>query len=144
DSRRHRISKPNLADMAAKARASALIGTVISGRYRVVELLALGGVGAVYLGEHVLMHKHVAVKVLHPDTQGLPDLVPRFEREAVAGAHIQHPNVAAATDFGQLEDGSYFLVLEYVRGITLREVIKRGPVPAARVAAIGRQMAAGL
>jgi serine/threonine-protein kinase len=130
--------------MAAKARAAAIIGTVISGRYRVVELLAMGGVGAVYLGEHVLMHKHVAIKVLHPDTQGLPDLVPRFEREAVAGAHIVHPNVAAATDFGQLEDGSYFLILEYVRGTTLREVIKRGPVPAARVARIGRQMAAGI
>jgi hypothetical protein len=50
DSRRPRLSKPNLADMAAKARASALIGTVISGRYRIVDLLALGGVGAVYLG----------------------------------------------------------------------------------------------
>ncbi len=145
DSRRPRtVSKPNLADLAAKARASAIIGTVISGRYRVIELLAMGGVGAVYLAEHVHMHKHVAVKVLHPDTQGLPDLVPRFEREAVAGAHIQHPNVAAATDFGKLDDGSYFLILEYVRGTTLREVIKRGPVPAARVARIGKQIAAAL
>jgi serine/threonine protein kinase len=145
DSRRPRtLSKPNLADLAAKARASAIIGTVISGRYRVIELLAMGGVGAVYLAEHVHMQKHVAVKVLHPDTQGLPDLVPRFEREAVAGAHIQHPNVAAATDFGELEDGSFFLVLEYVRGTTLREIIRRGPVPAARVIRIGRQIAAAL
>ncbi len=124
-------TKPNLADLAAKARASALLGTVISGRYRIVELLAMGGVGAVYLAEHVHMHKHVAVKVLHPDTQGLPDLVPRFEREAVAGAHIQHPNVAAATDFGKLDDGSFFLVLEYVRGTTLREVIQSRPRPRA-------------
>jgi serine/threonine-protein kinase len=136
--------KTNLGDQAAKARAAALIGTIISGRYRIVELIAMGGVGAVYLAEHVHMHKHVAVKVLHPDTQGLPDLVPRFEREAVAGAHIQHPNVAAATDFGKLDDGSCFLVLEYVRGTTLREVIRRGPLPASRAAGIARQIAAGL
>ena len=145
DSRQPRpVPKPNLADLAAKARASALLGTVVSARYRIVELLAMGGVGAVYLAEHVHMHKHVAIKVLHPDTQGLPDLIPRFEREAVAGAHIQHPNVAAATDFGKLDDGSFFLVLEYVRGTTLREIIKRGPVPAPRVARIGKQIAAAL
>jgi serine/threonine-protein kinase len=144
DSRPPRLSRPNLADLAAKARASKILGTVISKRYRIIELLAMGGVGAVYLAEHVHMHKHVAVKLLHPDSQGLPDLVPRFEREAVAGAHIQHPNVAAATDFGELEDGSYFLVLEYVRGTTLREVIRRGPLTAARAVRIGRQIAAAL
>src|SRR4051812_44386675 len=104
----------------------------------------MGGVGAVYLGEHVHMHKHVALKVLHPDSAGLPDLVARFEREAVAGAHISHPNVATATDFGELDDGSFFLVLEYVRGTTLREVIKRGPMPAARAVHITRQIASAL
>jgi serine/threonine-protein kinase len=137
-------SKPNLGDQAAKVRAAAMLGTIVSGRYRITELLAMGGVGAVYLAEHVHMHKHVAVKVLHPDPLGLPDLVPRFEREAVAGAHIQHPNVAAATDFGKLDDGSCFLVLEYVKGTTLREVIRRGPMSARRAAHIARQIAAGL
>jgi serine/threonine-protein kinase len=135
--------RQNLADLAAQARAKEMIGTVISKRYRIVELIAMGGVGAVYLGEHVHMHKHVAIKLLHPDS-ATPDLVPRFEREAVAGAHIQHPNVAAATDFGELEDGSFFLVLEYVRGITLREVIKRGPIPAGRAVRITKQIAAAL
>src|SRR4051812_43176341 len=104
----------------------------------------MGGVGAVYLGEHVHMHKHVALKILHPDSAGLPDLVARFEREAVAGAHISHPNVAAATDFGELDDGSFFLVLEYVRGITLREVIQRGPVGSARAVGIAKQIASAL
>jgi serine/threonine-protein kinase len=134
----------NLADAAAEARAAALVGTVLSRRYRVVELLAMGGVGAVYLAEHVHMHKQVAVKVLHPDAASLPDLVARFEREAVAGAHVQHPNVAAATDFGELDDGSFFLVLEYVRGTTLRDVIKRGPVPVGRAVRICQQIAAAL
>ncbi len=144
DSRSRPESRENLADIAARSRAATLVGTVISQRYRIVDLLAMGGVGAVYLAEHVHMQKHVAVKVLHPDSAGLPDLVARFEREAVAGAHVQHPNVAAATDFGELPDGSFFLVLEYVRGTTLREVIRRGPLPSARTARIGRQIAAGL
>jgi serine/threonine-protein kinase len=143
DSQRPR-ARENLGDLAAKAHAAALLGTVISGRYRVVELLAMGGVGAVYLGEHLRMHKHVAIKVLHPDSQSLPDLPARFEREAVAGAHIQHANVAAATDFGELEDGAFFLVLEYVRGATLREVIRRGPVPVGRAVGIMKQLAAAL
>lgn len=134
----------NLGDLAAKERAAALIGTVISGRYRIVELLAMGGVGAVYLGEHLKMHKHVAIKVLHPDTQEMPDLTARFEREAVAGSHVQHANVAAATDFGELDDGTHFLVLEYVRGTTLREVIKRGPLPVGRAVTIAKQIAAAL
>src|SRR5580692_8150560 len=136
--------KANLADLAAKERATALVGQIISRRYEILELIAMGGVGAVYLAEHVHMHKHMAVKVLHPDAQGLPDIVARFEREAVAGAHISHPNVAAATDFGELDDGSFFLVLEYVRGATLRDVIKRGPLPAARAAGIAKQIAAAL
>ncbi len=136
--------KENLADAAARSKALARVGEVISGRYRIVDLLAMGGVGAVYLAEHVHMHKHVALKVLHPDAAGLPDMVARFEREAVAGAHIQHPNVAAATDFGELPDGAFFLVLEYVRGTTLREVIKRGPISSGRAARIAKQIAAGL
>ena len=135
---------PNLADVAAKERAAALLGTEISGRYKIVELIAMGGVGAVYLGEHVRMHKHVAIKVLHPDTQELPDITARFEREAVAGAHVSHPNVATATDFGELPDGTHFLVLEYVRGATLRDVIKRGPLPVARAVSIAKQLSAAL
>ena len=136
--------RENLGDLAAKAQAATLVGTVISGRYRIVELLAMGGVGAVYLGEHLRMHKRVAIKVLHPDSQSLPDLPARFEREAVAGAHIQHANVAAATDFGELDDGAFFLVLEYVSGTTLREVIKRGPMPVGRAVGIIKQLAAAL
>ncbi|APR86317.1 serine/threonine protein kinase [Minicystis rosea] len=137
-------SAANLGDRAAKEKAQALVGTVLSGRYRIAELLAMGGVGAVYLGEHVKMHKHVAIKVLHPDAANLPDIAARFEREAVAGAHIQHPNVAVATDFGELDDGTHFLVLEYVKGTTLREVIKRGPISVARAVGIIKQIAAAL
>jgi len=131
-------------DEAARRRAASLIGRVISQRYRIDEVVAMGGMGAVYRGEHVRMRKRVAIKILHPDTEGLPELVTRFEREAVAGAHIQHPNVATATDFGETEDGLFYLILEYVRGITLHELIRRGPMPASRAVHIARQLAAGL
>lgn len=130
--------------VAAQARAAALIGRVISDRYRILELIAMGGMGAVYRAEHLLMHKVVAIKVLHPETEGFPELVTRFEREAVAGAHIQHPNVATANDFGKFDGESRFLVLEYIQGKTLRELIDEGPVGAARAARIARQIAAAL
>lgn len=121
-----------------------LVGRVLSDRYRVDAMVAHGSFGAVYRGVHLHMKKTVAIKVLHPDVENFPELVERFQREAMAGAHITHPNVAAASDLGTFDDGSYFLVQEYVRGKTLRDEIDQGPLPAARTAYIARQIAAGL
>lgn len=135
---------PVAGDEAAIARAKALVGTVISDRYRLHNLLAMGGMGAVFTAEHVHMRKRVAVKLLHSDMQGLPGLVARFEREAIVGAHVEHTNVAAARDFGKLSDGSYYLVLEFVRGLTLRQLIYQGPISPRRAAHITKQIAAGL
>ena len=129
---------------AAQASAADLIGRTISDRYKILDLLAMGGMGAVYRAEHLLMRKHVAVKVLHARTAGFPELVERFEREAVAGAHINHPNVAIANDFGVFDGDSRFLVLEFIRGVTLRDLMSRGPLPAPRAARIVRQVAAAL
>lgn len=124
--------------------ADPLIGRLISERYRVLERIAQGGMGAVYLGEHVLLRKRVAIKILRPEAASEPQLVGRFEREAVAGAHVSHPHVAVATDFGREPDGCQFLVLEYVRGRTLAEEIQRGPLTARRAVAIARQLASAL
>ncbi len=134
---------PNQSD-SARQRAAGLVGRTISDRYRIVELLAMGGMGAIYRAEHLLMRKAVAIKVLHPETENFPELVARFEREAIAGAHIVHPNVAAASDFGKFDGGSYFLVLEYIEGETLSDLIRRGPVEPRRVAKLARQLAAAL
>jgi serine/threonine-protein kinase len=128
----------------ARDKASLLVGKTISERYRIETILAAGGMGTVYRGEHVHMQKRVAIKVLRPDMEAFPELCARFEREAIAGAHVDHPNVASATDFGRLPDGSYFLVLEFVGGITLYELSKLGPVPPSRAVAIARQLAGGL
>ncbi len=121
-----------------------LVGQILSDRYRIESRLGEGGMGAVYLAEHVLMHKRLAIKVLHQEMTRMPEVVARFEREAMAAAHIEHPNVAAATDFGKLQDGSFFLVLEYIEGQSLREVVAKGPMPVARVLRIAHQIAAGL
>ena len=71
----------------------------------------------------------------------MPEVVARFEREAMAAAHIEHPNVAAATDFGKLEDGSFFLVLEFVEGKSLREAIAEGRLELGRALHVTRQIA---
>lgn len=128
----------------AQDRARAFIGTVISGRYRIVDLIATGGMGAVYLGEHVLMHKRIAVKILHPEVDEQPEIVARFEREAVVGAHVRHPNIAHATDFGKLDDGAYFLILDYIEGRNLGDVIREGPMKLSRVVRIAKQIAGAL
>src|SRR5262245_10823580 len=71
----------------------AVIGRTISDRYKIERLLGEGGMGAVYQAEHTLMRKRMAIKVLHPEMTRLPEVVARFEREAMAAAHIEHPNV---------------------------------------------------
>jgi serine/threonine-protein kinase len=129
---------------AHRTEASALIGQTLSGRYRIDRLLGEGGMGAVYEAEHTHMRKRLAVKVLHQEMSHLPEVVARFEREAMAAAHIDHPNVAAATDFGMLEDGSFFLALEYVEGHSLRDVVAQGRLELGRALHIVSQMAQAL
>jgi serine/threonine-protein kinase len=121
-----------------------LIGLVISDRYRIEKLLGEGGMGAVYQAEHTLMRKRLAVKVLHPEMSRMREVVARFEREAMAAAHIEHPNVAAATDFGKLEDGSFFLVLEFIEGKALRAEIGKGRLALGRALHITQQILAAL
>jgi len=121
-----------------------LVGVVISDRYKIVRLIGEGGMGAVYQAEHTHMHKRLAIKVLHPEMSHLSEVVARFEREAMAASHIDHPNVATATDFGKLDDGSFFLVLEYVEGTSLREEIARGLFRVRRALRITKQIAGAL
>ncbi|MBN2192978.1 MAG: serine/threonine protein kinase [Polyangiaceae bacterium] len=119
-------------------------GRVIAGRYRIVDRLAQGGIGAVYLAEHVVLRAPIALKLLQPQSRDLPELAARFEREAIVGAHVKHPNIAGATDFGTLPDGSCYLVLELVEGTTLEKVLQAGRLPPGRAAQIAFQIADAL
>ncbi|MDI1436026.1 serine/threonine-protein kinase [Polyangium sorediatum] len=123
---------------------ASLVGKLISDRYVVHELIGHGGMGAVYRGEQVHLRKRVAIKVLRPDMARMVELSVRFEREAIAGAHVSHPNVVAATDFGKLDDGSQFLILEFVEGTALKDLIDEGPLALDRALSISRQLAMAL
>ncbi len=129
---------------AASERAAALVGATVVGRYRLEELVAQGGLASVFRATRTADGGEVAVKLLHAEAEGLPELIERFEREAIAGKHIFHPNVVTVHEIAQLDDGSWFLVQDFVRGETLRDLIDRGPVPAARAARVARHVAAGL
>lgn len=131
-------------DIASAGCEIELIGALISGRYRIQERLGEGGMGSVYLAEHTHMKKRVALKLLHPSMHDNAEVQSRFEREAMAASHVEHPNVAAATDFGRTEDGAYFLVLEYVEGTSLRDALESGPLTSSRALRIARQIAFAL
>jgi len=101
--------------------------------------------GSVYRATHVHMRKTVALKTLHPEMTRLPEVVARFEREAIAASRIEHSNVATATDFGRLADGTFYLVLEFVEGESLRERLARERRPSIPVCLhIARQIASAL
>jgi len=121
-----------------------LVGTVLVDKYRINALLGVGGMGAVFDGEHTLMRKRVAIKLLLPDVSQTGEVVARFEREAMAAANIDHPNVVKATDFGKLPDGSFYLVLEFVEGQNLRHLLARGRVTPERALGIIEQVASVL
>src|SRR5213592_783157 len=122
-----------------------LIGKTLAGKYRIDERLSEGGMGTVYRGTHVLMDKTVAVKVLRTSLAADEKIVARFSREARAASRISHPNVLSVTDFGEDEGGIVFLVMEYLSGKTLKEVIRdEGPMPLARVVEITRQVGGAL
>lgn len=110
---------------SAIAKPKGLVGQLIADRYRVEALIGVGGMGSVYRATHVLMRKTVALKTLHPEMTRLPEVVARFEHEAIAASRIEHTNVAAATDFGRLPDGTFYLILEFVEGESLRARLAR-------------------
>ncbi|HYN85218.1 MAG TPA: protein kinase [Pyrinomonadaceae bacterium] len=122
-----------------------LIGRTLIGKYRIEEKLSEGGMGAVYRGTHVLMEKTVAVKVLHPALAADDKIVARFTREAKAASRITHPHALVVTDFGEDEEGVVFLVMEYLRGRTLKQIVRHdGPMTLVRAAEIVRQVAGAL
>lgn len=117
---------------------------LVADRYRVMERIGQGGMGSVYRAQHVHMKKAVALKVLHRELTRQPEAVARFEREAIAAGSIDHPNIAKATDFGRLSDGSFFLVLEYVQGKTLSQVLRERSVGIDEALEICKQVSSAL
>jgi serine/threonine-protein kinase len=122
-----------------------LVGQVIQERFRVEKKLGQGGMGAIYLAEHLLLKKRVAIKCLHAGLASNPDVVRRFKNEAVAASSIGHPNIVEVMDMGRFDDGTFYMVLEYLEGRDWQEDLDAvGPESVHRVAHIGVQVCAAL
>jgi eukaryotic-like serine/threonine-protein kinase len=120
------------------------LADVFSNRYEIQRGIARGGMAEVYLARDQLLDRPVAVKVLFAEYARDPSFVERFRREAQSAASLNHPNIVAIYDWGQ-ERGTYFIVMEYVRGRSLRDIVQvNGPFSARRTAEIGTEIAGAL
>ena len=119
-------------------------GTVIRDKYRIVRALGRGGMGTVYLAEHILLGRQRALKFISRELSHDPKILKRFRLEAQAASDLRHPNIVEVVDLDQAEDGSPYIAMEYVEGIGLRQAITPGPLPVERAIGIARGVALGL
>ncbi len=121
------------------------IGMVVGERYRIESELGRGGMGTVYLAEHVTVGRKVAVKVLTREWSGHQTVARRFREEARAASAVGHPNIVEVFDAGTLPDGRLYLVMEHLQGRTLYdELCATGPLPIDRAVTVVREIARGI
>ncbi len=122
-----------------------LMGTVVADRYHILKKLGEGGMGQVYLAEHVKMGRKSALKVMNPGMNQDADAIARFNREASNASRLNHPNICAIYDFGETPDGLIYLAMEFIEGTSLTSLVeKNGALPPARAASIIHQSADAL
>src|SRR5512140_767646 len=121
------------------------VGGTVGGKYRLVRLLGAGGMGEVYEAQHAGIGRRFAIKVLHPLLAGNQEAVARFQREARAAGGLENENIAAVVDMGNADDGTPFLVMEYLEGEDLGGLLVRGgPLSVPRSTYIAIQACRGL
>jgi serine/threonine protein kinase len=122
-----------------------LVGQRVAGRYLVIRKLGEGGMGDVFLAEHEDIEKRLALKVLKYEYSSRPDVVVRFKQEAVSASRIKHPNVVDVFDFGQVDDGRFYLAMELLEGRDLADVLAAETVvPPRRAVRIALQVCRAL
>jgi serine/threonine-protein kinase len=119
-------------------------GLVIRGKYRIVRLLGRGGMGTVYLAEHIMLGRQRALKFISSELAQDAQFLRRFRREAQAAIELRHPNVVEVVDLDQAEDGSPYIAMEFVEGTDLSHALRAGAFPLERALAITRGVALGL
>jgi serine/threonine protein kinase len=120
------------------------VGDTLQGRYRILRLIGEGAMGAVYEGEHLLIHRRVAIKVLHAYAR-TQEAAARFEREAQASGQIESDHITEVLDLGRLDDGDHFIVMEFLSGETLGARYQRlGRLAPEQVVPLVRQVLVGL
>jgi len=131
--------------LRSKSPTADLVGQVVADRYNIIKKLGEGGMGAVYLGEHVKMGRKSAIKVMAPSMANDPDAISRFNREAANASRISHANVCQIYDFGETPEGIIYLAMEFIEGQALTDLIeKEGALEPRRAATILKQAADGL
>lgn len=121
-----------------------LIGKRISGRYQILRVIGGGGMANVYLAEDMILDREVAIKILRFDFASDDDFIRRFRREAQSAASLDHPNIVSIYDVGE-EDDIYYIVMEYVEGMTLKEYIHtNGPLHPKEAVRIMEQVVAAM
>ena len=106
---------------------------ILGGQFKILQKIGTGGMGAVYKASQPEMNRMVAVKILHPKLTNRADLASRFRREARAMSHLSHPNTVRVFLYGELEDGSLYIVMEYLEGKNLNQTVRaEGPLPMER------------
>src|SRR6185503_7949795 len=104
---------------------TSVVGTVLDGQYQIEGILGKGGMGAVYRARHILLGDRVAIKLLPPEMRSNTEWLRRFQREGQAARRFRHPNAVTVYDLRTSADGTIYLVMEYVEGITLDVELKR-------------------
>ena len=135
---------PGLAAEVSRIAAELEAGEVLSNRYRIESRLAGGGQATLYRASDQVLSRPVVIKVLRTEGREDGSLRSRLLQEMEALSRIDHPAVVGILDTGTLEDGSPFLVIQYIEGQSLREALRNGPLDRARTAAILRQIGAAL
>ncbi len=136
---------PNDGTTLRSAEGADLVGSIVADRYHVQKKLGEGGMGAVYLAEHVKMGRKSAIKVMAQSMANDPEAIARFNREAANAARINHPNVCAIYDFGETRDGTIYLAMEFIEGESLSDLVRReGLLRPARAVDILQQTADAL
>jgi serine/threonine-protein kinase len=132
-------------DGQPRIQAPAVLGQVLGGKYRVLQALGHGGMGAVYEAEQLGLGRRVAIKMLHSEYAARSDAALRFEREARLAASIGHENIVAVHDIGKTERGELYMVMERLEGCSLRHLLERERVlPGQRVHHVVDQILAAL
>jgi serine/threonine-protein kinase len=108
-------------------RSSSLIGKVLADRYRILRKLGEGGMGEVFEAQHIYIDKRYAIKTLRPEVTTSPEAVARFHQEARSASVIGHENIVEIDDFGRLADGSVYLAMEFLEGLSLADRMKQPP-----------------
>jgi serine/threonine-protein kinase len=119
-------------------------GTVVRSKYRIGRVLGRGGMGTVYLAQHLLLDQPRALKFMSAELSQDPKFLKRFCLEAMAATKLRHPNVIEVVDLDQAEDGSPFIAMEYAEGAGLRQAMADAPFPVERALSIARGVALGL